>query len=66
MLILLDRAFKSDPEQSLIWQLGQKLQDPVKPEDRNGRRRMHPLALALAVLAVIIIGSFLYFGMFHS
>ena len=66
MLILLDHAVKSDREQSLIWQLGQNLKDPLKPEDGNGRRRVHPVGLALAALAAIIIGSFLYFGMFHS
>jgi hypothetical protein len=66
MLILLDHAFKSDPEQSLIWQLGQNLKDPLKPEDGNGRRRVHPLVLALTALAAIIIGSFVYFGVFHQ
>jgi hypothetical protein len=65
MLALLDRAFKGDPEQNLVWQLGQKVTDPLKPEDENGRWRIHPLLLAIAALAAIVAGSFVYFGLLH-
>ena len=65
MVVLLDGAFKGDPEQNLVWQLGQKLKDPLKPENENGQPRIHPLFLAIAALAAIVFGSFIYFGVFH-
>ncbi len=65
MVVLLDAAFKGDPEQNLVWQLGQKLKDPLKPEGENGRPRIHPLLLTIAALAAIVFGSFIYFGIFH-
>lgn len=61
----LDWAFKGDPEQSLMWQLSQKVTDPLKPETDSGRRRLHPLLLALIALASIVIATFLYFGIFQ-
>ena len=65
MVVLLDSAFKGDPEQNLVWQLGQKLRDPLKPENENGYPPIHPLFLAIAALAAIAFGSFIYFGVFH-
>lgn len=62
----LDEAFESDPEQSLIWQLTERVTDPLKPESERGHRRFHPLLLALVALALIIVASFLYFGVFQD
>lgn len=62
MFASLEEAFKGDPEQSLMWQITQKLRDPIRPEDANGRFRLHPLVLALGLLFLIVIGSFVYFG----
>jgi len=62
MFASLERAFKGDPEQSLMWQITQKLRDPIRPEDTKGRFRLHPLVLALGLLFLIVVGSFVYFG----
>lgn len=63
MLASLEEAFKGDPEQSMIWQITQKLKDPIQPEDAKGRFRVHPLVLALGLLFFIAVGTFLYFGL---
>ena len=65
MLALLDRAFQNDPEQDLICQLAQKLNDPLRSGDERGRGRIHPLLLAIVALAAITIGSFIFFGIFQ-
>lgn len=62
MFSSLEEAFKGDPEQSLMWQITQKLRDPIKPEDAKGRFRLHPLLLALGLLFLIALGTFVYFG----
>lgn len=62
MFASLEEAFKGDPEQSLMWQITQKLKDPIRPEDTEGRSRVHPLVLALGRLFLIVVGSFVYFG----
>ena len=62
----LGEAFKGDPEQSVLWQLTQKVTDPLKPEDDHGRRRIHPLVFAVGILALVAIATFLYFGVFSS
>lgn len=61
----LDRSFEGDPEQSLVWQLSQKVTDPLKPETDSGRRRLHPLLLAFIALALIVVATFFYFGVFQ-
>jgi hypothetical protein len=62
MFASLEEAFKGDPEQSLMWQLTRKVRDPIRPEDAKGRFRLHPLVLALGLLFLIVVGSFVYFG----
>lgn len=62
MFVSLEQAFKGDPEQSLMWQITQKLKDPIRPEDAKGRFRLHPLVLALGLLFLIVVGAFVYFG----
>jgi hypothetical protein len=61
----LDQAFAGDSEQSLVWQLSQKVTDPLNPETDSGRRRINPLLIALIALALIVIATFLYFGIFQ-
>ena len=61
----LSQAFRGDPEQSLVWQLTQQVTDPLKPQDPRGRRRLHPLVLVLGILALIMLGTFVYYGVFH-
>ena len=62
MFASLEEAFKGDPEQSLMWQISQKLKDPIRPENTEGRFRVHPLVLALGLLFLIVVGAFVYFG----
>ena len=62
MFVSLEEAFKGDPEQSLMWQITQKLKDPIRPENAEGRFRIHPLVLALGLLFLIAVGTFIYFG----
>jgi hypothetical protein len=61
----LGQAFRGDPEQSLVWQLTERVTDPLKPQGTSGRRRLHPLVLVLGILALIMIGTFVYYGVFH-
>jgi hypothetical protein len=61
----LGEAFRQDPEQSLIWQLTQKTRDPLNPVNKRGGHRIHPLMFAFGILALIVIGTFIYFGVFH-
>jgi hypothetical protein len=65
MYQVLDRAFEADPEQSLVWQLSEKVTDPLNPETDSGRRRLNPLLVALIALALIVVATFLYFGIFQ-
>ena len=62
MFVSLEEAFKGNPEQSLMWQITQKLKDHIRPEDAEGRFRIHPLVLALGLLFLIAVGTFIYFG----
>jgi len=62
MFVSLEEAFQGDPEQSLMWQITQKLKDPIQPEDAQGHFRIHPLVLALGLLLLIAVGAFIYFG----
>ncbi len=61
----LDEAFKRDPEQSLLWQLTQKATDPLNPVNERGRRRIYPLVFAGGILVLIVIGTFIYFGVYN-
>ena len=61
----LGKAFRQDPEQSLLWQLSQKATDPLNPVDERGGRRIHPLMFAFGILALIVIGTFIYFGVYN-
>jgi hypothetical protein len=61
----LGQAFQGDPEQSVLWQLTQRVTDPLQPEDGQGRWRIHSLVLAAGILAIVVIGTFLYFGVFY-
>ena len=61
----LAEAFRQDPEQSILWQLTQKTRDPLKPVNEREGRRIHPLMFAFGILALIVIGTFIYFGVYN-
>jgi uncharacterized protein involved in exopolysaccharide biosynthesis len=58
----LRQAYAGDAEESLLWQLARKIEDPVTPQNENGNRRLHPLLLVLAAFIVVVLGAFFYFG----
>jgi hypothetical protein len=58
----LRQAYARDAEASLLWQLARKTEDPVAPRNEKGRRRWHPLSLMLATFILIVLGTFIYFG----
>ncbi len=58
----LRRAYAGGDEESLLWQLARKIEDPVTPQNEEGKRRLHPLLLMLAAFMVVVMGSFIYFG----
>lgn len=60
----LREAFAADAEENFIWQLAQKTKDPLKPEDRR-RKRRHPMLILYIALILVVLGVFLYFGVFR-
>ena len=62
----LRQAYAQDAEESLLWKLARKIEDPVTPQNEKGRRRFHPLLLTLAALIVLALGAFVYFGVVRS
>jgi hypothetical protein len=62
----LRQAYAQDAEASLLWQLVRKIEDPVTPRNEKNRRRLHPLLLLLAALTILVLGTFLYFGVLRS
>lgn len=62
----LRQAYAQDAEESLLWQVARKIEDPVTPQNEKGRRRFHPLLLTLAALIVLALGAFVYFGVVRS
>ncbi len=62
----LRQAYAGDAEESLLWQLARKIEDPVTPQNEKGNRRLHPLLLVLAAFIVVVLGAFIYFGALQS
>ncbi len=57
---LLRQLFGGDREANFLWQLSQRLKDPLK-EGEDGRFRMNPFWLSLSVLALLALSCFIYF-----
>jgi hypothetical protein len=62
----LRQAYAGDAEESLLWQLARKMEDPVTPQNEKGNRRLHPLLLVLAAFTVVVLGAFFFFGALQS
>lgn len=62
----LRQAYAEDAEESLLWQLARKIEDPVTPQNEKGTRRLHPLLLSLAAFIVVALAAFIYFGALQS
>lgn len=62
----LRQAYAEDTEESLLWQLARKIEDPVTPQNEKGNRRLHPLLLVVAAFIVVVLAAFIYFGALQS
>ena len=51
-----------DPEGRLFASLLWQIEDPLRPRDENGRLRLNPILLLLAVVLVLTTGTFLFFS----
>jgi hypothetical protein len=58
----LRQAYAGDAEESLLWQLARKIEDPVMPQNEKGTRRLHPLLLVMAAFILVMLATFIYFG----
>jgi hypothetical protein len=58
----LRQAYTGDAEESLLWQLARRVEDPVVPKNEKGKQRLHPLLFMLAALVLVVAGTFFYFG----
>lgn len=57
---LLPQLFAGNREANFLWQLSQRLKDPLK-EGEDGRFRMNPIWLSLGILMLLALSCFLYF-----
>ena len=51
-----------DPEARLFASLLRQIEDPLRPRDENGRLRLNPILLLLALILVLAAGTFLFFS----
>jgi hypothetical protein len=51
-----------DPEARLFTSLLRQIEDPLRPRDENGRLRLNPILLLLALILVLAAGTFLFFS----
>ncbi len=51
-----------DPEPRLFASLLRQIEDPFRPRDENGRLRLNPILLLLALILVLAAGTFLFFS----
>lgn len=42
------------------------MEDPLRPRTEKGKLRINPLLLLLALMALLAVGTFLFFGLVHS
>jgi cytoskeletal protein RodZ len=62
MMQRLRERFAQDQESEIVPRLMRWFADPLKPEDENGRFRPNPAVLLVAVVGMIAVGAFFYFG----
>jgi hypothetical protein len=62
MRTLLREAYSQDAEKALLVQVTRNFRDPAMPRDAGNPWSAHPLWLTLAVIAVFVLGVFLYFN----
>jgi hypothetical protein len=55
--------FEQNPEETLLLTLRRWIEDPLKPRNENGRFRLNPILLLLAVLIAFSVCTFLFFSL---
>lgn len=58
---LLRSIYAAEVEGGLLAGIARGLSDPAMPLDASGRRRLHPLWLALSLIALLAAASFVAF-----
>ena len=53
---------REHPEESLVGNFANTVQDPLKPLSENGRLRINPLLLILTTIMLFVVGLFLFFS----
>lgn len=51
-----------DLEARLLANLERQIEDPIRPRAENGRTRLNPILLLLALILALAAGTFLFFG----
>jgi len=51
-----------DPEARLFASLLRQIEDPLRPRTENGRLRLNPILLLLALILMLAAGTFLSFS----
>jgi hypothetical protein len=54
--------YARDPEARLFATLLRQIEDPLKPRSENGRFRLNPILILLAVIVALAAGTFLFFS----
>lgn len=62
MLARLEEAFRQDRENHLSWIFMEKLKDPAARPDGKYRQYIRPILFITGLLALITLGTFLYFS----
>lgn len=58
----LRRLYARDPEGKFVRSLVRRMADPIKPENKKGRFRPHPLVIWLSLISAAGASVFLYFS----
>ena len=58
----LREVYAQDPEARLLANLLRRVEEPLKPRTENGRFRLNPILLLLAVILALAASTFLFFS----
>jgi hypothetical protein len=57
---------RQNPREGLGDALLMYIQDPLKPQDEQGRFRVNPILMLLASVLALVFGAFLFFSVVRS
>lgn len=63
MLARLRQLYAQDEEERLFGNILRRIEDPLRPRNEDGRFRVNPILLLLAVLAALALGVFVFFSL---